>query len=141
SDVATNVDSLIKYYTDRGYLIKTKPSDEELSGKFDGDKTQTQYLKLQLVHYKATVSGEDENTPAPDTPINENDPDSVKYPSDVIKDNLDIMRLNIIYYHNEEGNKLRDDKDTTDESTLTSEVTIDKVTIDVISTDKLTCGN
>ncbi|MBZ4027673.1 hypothetical protein K7D79_08965, partial [Lactobacillus johnsonii] len=63
SDVATNVDSLIKYYTDRGYLVKTKPSDEELSGKFDGDKTQTQYLKLQLVHDKVTVSGEDENTP------------------------------------------------------------------------------
>ena len=140
SDVATNVDSLIKYYTDRGYLVKTKPSDEELSGKFDGDKTQTQYLKLQLVHDKVTVSGEDENTPAPDTPINENDPDSVKYPSDVSKDNLVISSQNIIHYYDEAGNKLRDDKVTTDDSTLTREVTIDKVTGDVISAGKWTGG-
>ena len=140
SDVATNVDSLIKYYTDRGYLVKTKPSDEELSGKFDGDKTQTQYLKLQLVHDKATVSGEDENTPAPDTPINENDPDSVKYPSDVSKDNLVISSQNIIHYYDEAGNKIRDDKVTTDDNTLTREVIIDKVTGDVISTGKWTGG-
>ena len=140
SDVATNVDSLIKYYTDRGYLVKTKPSDEELSGKFDGDKTQTQYLKLQLVHDKVTVSGEDENTPVPDTPINENDPDGVKYPSDVSKDNLVISSQNIIHYYDEAGNKLRDDKVTTDDSTLTREVTIDKVTSDVISTGKWTGG-
>ena len=140
SDVATNVDSLIKYYTDRGYLVKTKPSDEELSGKFDGDKTQTQYLKLQLVHDKATVSGEDENTPAPDTPINENDPDSVKYPSDVSKDNLVISSQNIIHYYDEAGNKIHDDKVTTDDNTLTREVIIDKVTGDVISTGKWTGG-
>ncbi|MBZ4029338.1 hypothetical protein K7D69_09240, partial [Lactobacillus johnsonii] len=112
----------------------------ELSGKFDGDKTQTQYLKLQLVHDKVTVSGEDENTPAPDTPINENDPDSVKYPSDVSKDNLVISSQNIIHYYDEAGNKLRDDKVTTDDSTLTREVTIDKVTSDVISTGKWTGG-
>ncbi|QGY95778.1 YSIRK-type signal peptide-containing protein [Lactobacillus crispatus] len=140
SDVATNVDSLIKYYTDRGYLIKTKPSDEELSGKFDGDKTQTQYLKLQLVHDKATVSGEDENTPAPDTPINENDPDGVKYPSDVSKDNLVISSKNIIHYYDEAGNKILDDKVNTDDSTLTRTVTIDKVTGKVTNTSDWTGG-
>ncbi|MBZ4027683.1 mucin-binding protein, partial [Lactobacillus johnsonii] len=83
---------------------------------------------------------EDENTPAPDTPINENDPDSVKYPSDVSKDNLVISSQNIIHYYDEAGNKLRDDKVTTDDSTLTREVTIDKVTSDVISTGKWTGG-
>ena len=140
SDVATNVDSLIKYYTDRGYLVKTKPSDEELSGKFDGDKTQTQYLKLQLVHDKVTVSGEDENTPAPDTPINENDPDSVKYPSDVSKDNLVISSKNIIHYYDEAGNKILDDKVNTDDSTLTRTVTIDKVTGKVTNTSDWTGG-
>ena len=133
SDVATNVDSLIKYYTDRGYLIKTKPSDEELSGKFDGDKTQTQYLKLQLVHDKATVSGEDENTPAPDTPINENDPDSVKYPSDVSKDNLVISSEVIIHYEGA-GEKTPKDVIRTVDKTLTRTVTIDKVTGKVTNT-------
>ena len=133
SDVATNVDSLIKYYTDRGYLIKTKPSDEELSGKFDGDKTQTQYLKLQLVHDKATVSGEDENTPAPDTPINENDPDGVKYPSDVSKDNLVISSEVIIHYEGA-GEKTPKDVIRTVDKTLTRTVTIDKVTGKVTNT-------
>ena len=153
SDVATNVDSLIKYYTDRGYLVKTKPSDEELSGKFDGDKTQTQYLKLQLVHDKATVSGEDENTPAPDTPINENDPDGVKYentpapdtpinendpdgvkyPSDVSKDNLVISSEVIIHYEGA-GEKTPKDVIRTVDKTLTRTVTIDKVTGKVTNT-------
>ena len=133
SDVATNVDSLIKYYTDRGYLVKTKPSDEELSGKFDGDKTQTQYLKLQLVHDKATVSGEDENTPVPDTPINENDPDSVKYPSDVSKDNLVISSEVIIHYEGA-GEKTPKDVIRTVDKTLTRTVTIDKVTGKVTNT-------
>ena len=133
SDVATNVDSLIKYYTDRGYLIKTKPSDEELSGKFDGDKTQTQYLKLQLVHDKATVSGEDENTPAPDTPINENDPDGVKYPSDVSKDNLVISSEVIIHYEGA-GEKTPKNVIRTVDKTLTRTVTIDKVTGKVTNT-------
>ena len=133
SDVATNVDSLIKYYTDRGYLVKTKPSDEELSGKFDGDKTQTQYLKLQLVHDKVTVSGEDENTPAPDTPINENDPDSVKYPSDVSKDNLVISSEVIIHYEGA-GEKTPKDVIRTVDKTLTRTVTIDKVTGKVTNT-------
>ena len=140
SDVATNVDSLIKYYTDRGYLVKTKPSDEELSGKFDGDKTQTQYLKLQLVHDKVIVSGEDENTPVPDTPINENDPNGSKYPSEAGKDNLVISSQNIVHYCDDAGNKILDDKVTTDDSTLTRTVTIDKVTGDVISTGKWTGG-
>lgn len=133
SDVATNVDSLIKYYTDRGYLVKTKPSDEELSGKFDGDKTQTQYLKLQLVHDKVTVSGEDENTPAPDTPINENDPDSVKYPSDVSKDNLVISSEVIIHYEGA-GEKTPKNVIRTVDKTLTRTVTIDKVTGKVTNT-------
>lgn len=133
SDVATNVDSLIKYYTDRGYLIKTKPSDEELSGKFDGDKTQTQYLKLQLVHDKATVSGADENTPAPDTPINENDPDGVKYPSDVSKDNLVISSEVIIHYEGA-GEKTPKNVIRTVDKTLTRTVTIDKVTGKVTNT-------
>ena len=133
SDVATNVDSLIKYYTDRGYLVKTKPSDEELSGKFDGDKTQTQYLKLQLVHDKATVSGEDENTPVPDTPINENDPDGVKYPSDVSKDNLVISSEVIIHYEGA-GEKTPKDVIRTVDKTLTRTVTIDKVTGKVTNT-------
>ena len=133
SDVATNVDSLIKYYTDRGYLVKTKPSDEELSGKFDGDKTQTQYLKLQLVHDKTTVSGEDENTPVPDTLINENDPDSVKYPSDVSKDNLVISSEVIIHYEGA-GEKTPKDVIRTVDKTLTRAVTIDKVTGKVTNT-------
>ena len=133
SDVATNVDSLIKYYTDRGYLVKTKPRDEELSGKFDGDTTQTQYLKLQLVHDKVTVSGEDENTPAPDTPINENDPDSVKYPSDVSKDNLVISSEVIIHYEGA-GEKTPKDVIRTVDKTLTRTVTIDKVTGKVTNT-------
>ena len=137
SDVATNVDSLIKYYTDRGYLIKTKPSDEELSGKFDGDKTQTQYLKLQLVHDKATVSGEDENTPAPDTPINENDPDGVKYPSDVSKDNLVISSEVIIHYEGA-GEKTPKNVIRTVDKTLTRTVTIDKVTGKVTNTSDWT---
>ena len=133
SDVATNVDSLIKYYTDRGYLVKTKPSDEELSGKFDGDKTQTQYLKLQLVHDKTTVSGEDENTPVPDTPINENDPNGVKYPSDVSKDNLVISSEVIIHYEGA-GEKTPKNVIRTVDKTLTRTVTIDKVTGKVTNT-------
>ena len=139
SDVATNVDSLIKYYTDRGYLVKTKPRDEELSGKFDGDKTQTQYLKLQLVHDKVTVSGEDENTPVPDTLINENDPDSVKYPSDVSKDNLVISSEVIIRYEGA-GEKTPKDVIRTVDKTLTRTVTIDKVTGKVTNTSDWT-GN
>src|SRR5699024_4228189 len=139
SDVATNVDSLIKYYTDRGYLIKTKPSDEELSGKFDGDKTQTQYLKLQLVHDKVTVSGEDENTPAPDTPINKNDPDGVKYPSDVSKDNLVISSEVIIHYEGA-GEKTPKNVIRTVDKTLTRTVTIDKVTGKVTNTSDWTGG-
>ena len=133
SDVATNVDSLIKYYTDRGYLVKTKPSDEELSGKFDGDKTQTQYLKLELVHDRVTVDGEDENTPAPDTPINENNPDGVKYPSDVSKDNLVISSEVIIHYEGA-GEKTPKDVIRTVDKTLTRTVTIDKVTGKVTNT-------
>ena len=133
SDVATNVDSLIKYYTDRGYLVKTKPSDEELSGKFDGDKTQTQYLKLQLVHDKVIVSGEDENTPVPDTPINENDPNGVKYPSDVSKDNLVISSEVIIHYEGA-GEKTPKNVIRTVDKTLTRTVTIDKVTGKVTNT-------
>ncbi|CCI87588.1 Putative mucus binding protein [Lactobacillus gigeriorum DSM 23908 = CRBIP 24.85] len=133
SDVATNVDSLIKYYTDRGYLVKTKPSDEELSGKFDGDKTQTQYLKLQLVHGKVIVSGEDENTPVPDTPINENDPNGVKYPSDVSKDNLVISSEVIIHYEGA-GEKTPKNVIRTVDKTLTRTVTIDKVTGKVTNT-------
>lgn len=133
SDVATNVDSLIKYYTDRGYLVKIKPSDEELSGKFDGDKTQTQYLKLQLVHDKVIVSGEDENTPVPDTPINENDPNGVKYPSDVSKDNLVISSEVIIHYEGA-GEKTPKNVIRTVDKTLTRTVTIDKVTGKVTNT-------
>ena len=139
SDVATNVDSLIKYYTDRGYLIKTKPSDEELSGKFDGDKTQTQYLKLQLVHDKVIVSGEDENTPVPDTPINENDPNGVKYPSDVSKDNLVISSEVIIHYEGA-GEKTPKNVIRTVDKTLTRTVTIDKVTGKVTNTSDWTGG-
>src|SRR5699024_6770791 len=139
SDVATNVDSLIKYYNDCGYLIKTKPSDEELSGKFDGDKTQTQYLKLQLVHDKVTVSGEDENTPAPDTPINKNDPDGVKYPSDVSKDNLVISSEVIIHYEGA-GEKTPKNVIRTVDKTLTRTVTIDKVTGKVTNTSDWTGG-
>lgn len=133
SDVATNVDSLIKYYTDRGYLVKTKPSDEELSGKFDGDKTRTQYLKLQLVHDKVTVSGEDENTPTPDTPINENDPNGVKYPPEAGKDNLVISSEVIIHYKGA-GEKTPKDVIRTVDKTLTRTVTIDKVTGKVTNT-------
>lgn len=133
SDVATNVDSLIKYYTDRGYLVKTKPSDEELSGKFDGDKTRTQYLKLQLVHDKVTVSGEDENTPTPDTPINENDPNGVKYPPEAGKDNLVISSEVIIHYKGA-GEKTPKDVIRTVDKTLTRIVTIDKVTGKVTNT-------
>ena len=131
SDVATNVDSLIKYYTDRGYLVKTKPSDEELSGKFDGDKTQTQYLKLQLVHDKATVTGNDPKTPG--EPINPKDPNGVKYPSDVSKDNLVISSEVIIHYEGA-GEKTPKNVIRTVDKTLTRTVTIDKVTGKVTNT-------
>lgn len=133
SDVATNVDSLIKYYTDRGYLVKTKPSDEELSSKFDGDKNQTQYLKLQLAHDKVTISGEDKNTPTPDTPINENDPNGVKYPSDVSKANL-VISSEVIIHYDGAGEKTPKDVIRTVDKTLTRTVTIDKVTGKVINT-------
>src|SRR5699024_7963259 len=127
SDVATKVASLIKYYTARGYLIKTKPSDEELSGKIDADKTQTQYPKLKLLEDKWTVSGEEENTPAHHTPTNANDPDGVKYPSDVRKDNL-VIWSGVIIHDEGAGEKTPKNVMRTVDMTLTRPVTIDKVT-------------
>src|SRR5699024_1634345 len=68
TDVATNIDALIKYYEARGYKVETKPSTDELSAKFDGDKDTTQYLKLVLTHDTEKVTGENPKTPG--TPIN-----------------------------------------------------------------------
>ena len=88
TDVATNIDALIKYYEARGYKVETKPSTDELSAKFDGDKDTTQYLKLVLTHDTETVTGENPSNPGnpgttmPDQPQQPGKPTDPTKPSE-----------------------------------------------------------
>lgn len=134
-DVATNIDALIKYYEARGYKVKTKPSTDELSAKFDGDKDTTQYLKLVLTHDTETVTGEDPKTPG--TPINPDDPDSPTYGEETSREHLVIKSVDVIEYEGA-GDKTPETNTRTNDATLTRTVTIDKVTGDVIATGEWT---
>src|SRR5699024_6383350 len=80
ADLQTNLEKLKQYYEGKNYIVKTLP---EATGKFDntpngsGFDTQIQVLKVHLTHGTVTVTGNDPKTPG--KPINENDPDGVKY--------------------------------------------------------------
>lgn len=135
TDVATNIDALIKYYEARGYKVKTKPSPDELSAKFDGDKDITQYLKLVLTHDTETVTGENPKTPG--TPINPDDPDSPTYGEETSREHLVIKSVDVIEYEGA-GDKSPETNTRTNDATLIRNVTIDKVTGEVIATGEWT---
>ena len=135
TDVATNIDALIKYYEARGYKVKTKPSPDELSAKFDGDKDITQYLKLVLTHATETVTGENPKTPG--TPINPDDPDSPTYGEETSREHLVIKSVDVIEYEGA-GDKTPETNTRTNDATLIKNVTIDKVTGEVIATGEWT---
>ena len=135
TDVATNIDALIKYYEARGYKVETKPSNDELSAKFDGDKDTTQYLKLVLTHDTETVTGENPKTPG--TPINPDDPDSPTYGEETSREHLVIKSVDVIEYEGA-GDKTPETNTRTNDATLIRNVTIDKVTGDVIATGEWT---
>lgn len=135
TDVATNIDALIKYYEARGYKVKTKPSPDELSAKFDGDKDITQYLKLVLTHDTETVTGENPKTPG--TPINPDDPDSPTYGEETSREHLVIKSVDVIEYEGA-GDKTPETNTRTNDATLIRNVTIDKVTGEVIATGEWT---
>lgn len=135
TDVATNIDALIKYYEARGYKVKTKPSPDELSAKFDGDKDITQYLKLVLTHDTETVTGENPKTPG--TPINPDDPDSPTYGEETSREHLVIKSVDVIEYEGA-GDKTPETNTRTNDATLIKNVTIDKVTGEVIATGEWT---
>ena len=135
TDVATNIDALIKYYEARGYKVETKPSTDELSAKFDGDKDTTQYLKLVLTHDTETVTGENPKTPG--TPINPDDPDSPTYGEETSREHLVIKSVDVIEYEGA-GDKSPETNTRTDDATLIRNVTIDKVTGEVIATGEWT---
>lgn len=135
TDVATNIDALIKYYEARGYKVKTKPSPDELSAKFDGDKDITQYLKLVLTHDTEIVTGENPKTPG--TPINPDDPDSPTYGEETSREHLVIKSVDVIEYEGA-GDKTPETNTRTNDATLIRNVTIDKVTGEVIATGEWT---
>ncbi len=135
TDVATNIDALIKYYEARGYKVETKPSTDELSAKFDGDKDTTQYLKLVLTHDTETVTGENPRTPG--TPINPDDPDSPTYGEETSREHLVIKSVDVIEYEGA-GDKSPETNTRTNDATLIRNVTIDKVTGEVIATGEWT---
>ncbi|WP_131501148.1 mucin-binding protein [Lactobacillus crispatus] len=135
TDVATNIDALIKYYEARGYKVETKPSTDELSAKFDGDKDTTQYLKLVLTHDTETVTGENPKTPG--TPINPDDPDSPTYGEETSREHLVIKSVDVIEYEGA-GDKTPETNTRTNDVTLIKNVTIDKVTGEVIATGEWT---
>lgn len=135
TDVATNIDALIKYYEARGYKVETKPSTDELSAKFDGDKDTTQYLKLVLTHDTETVTGENPKTPG--TPINPDDPDSPTYGEETSREHLVIKSVDVIEYEGA-GDKTPETNTRTNDATLIKNVTIDKVTGEVIATGEWT---
>lgn len=135
TDVATNIDALIKYYEARGYKVKTKPSPDELSAKFDGDKDITQYLKLVLTHDTEIVTGENPKTPG--TPINPDDPDSPTYGEETSREHLVIKSVDVIEYEGA-GDKTPETNTRTNDATLIKNVTIDKVTGEVIATGEWT---
>lgn len=135
TDVATNIDALIKYYEARGYKVKTKPSPDELSAKFDGDKDITQYLKLVLTHGTEIVIGENPKTPG--TPINPDDPDSPTYGEETSREHLVIKSVDVIEYEGA-GDKTPETNTRTNDATLIKNVTIDKVTGEVIATGEWT---
>ena len=135
TDVATNIDALIKYYEARGYKVKTKPSPDELSAKFDGDKDITQYLKLVLTHDTEIVTGENPKTPG--TPINPDDPDSPTYGEETSREYLVIKSVDVIEYEGA-GDKTPETNTRTNDATLIKNVTIDKVTGEVIATGEWT---
>ena len=141
TSVTDTLNSTIQSYLDKGYVIDpykvsgTVPDTFDFSDQTaDGADKEHQVVTIYLTHGTVTVTGNDPKTPG--EPINPKDPNGSKYPPEAGKDNLVISSQNIIHYYDEAGNKLRDDKVTTDDSTLTREVTIDKVTSDVISTGK-----
>lgn len=135
TDIATNIDALIKYYEARGYKVKTKPSPDELSAKFDGDKDITQYLKLVLTHDTEIVTGENPKTPG--TPINPDDPDSPTYGEETSREHLVIKSVDVIEYEGA-GDKTPETNTRTNDATLIKNVTIDKVTGEVIATGEWT---
>lgn len=135
TDVATNIDALIKYYEARGYKVETKPSTDELSAKFDGDKDITQYLKLVLTHDTEIVTGENPKTPG--TPINPDDPDSPTYGEETSREHLVIKSVDVIEYEGA-GDKTPETNTRTNDATLIKNVTIDKVTGEVIATGEWT---
>lgn len=143
--VTDTLKSTIQSYLDKGYVIDPDKVSGTVPHTFDfsdqaanGADKEHQVVTIYLTHGTVTVTGNDPKTPG--EPINPEDPNGSKYSSQAGKDNLVISSQNIIHYYDEAGNKLRDDKVTTDDSTLTREVTIDKVTSDVISTGKWTGG-
>lgn len=143
--VTDTLKSTIQSYLDKGYVIDPDKVSGTVPDTFDfsdqaanGADKEHQVVTIYLTHGTVTVTGNDPKTPG--EPINPEDPNGSKYPSQAGKDNLVISSQNIIHYYDEAGNKIRDDKVTTDDSTLTREVTIDKVTSDVISTGKWTGG-
>ena len=145
TSVTDTLNSTIQSYLDKGYVIDpykvsgTVPDTFDFSDQTaDGADKEHQVVTIYLTHGTVTVTGNDPKTPG--EPINPKDPNGSKYPPEAGKDKLVISSQNIIHYYDEAGNKILDDKVTTDDSTLTREVTIDKVTSDVISTGKWTGG-
>ena len=145
TSVTDTLNSTIQSYLDKGYVIDPDKVSGTVPDTFDfsdqaanGADKEHQVVTIYLTHGTVTVTGNDPKTPG--KPINPEDPNGSKYPSEAGKDNLVISSQNIIHYYDEAGNKIRDDKVTTDDNTLTREVIIDKVTGDVISTGKWTGG-
>ena len=126
TDVATNIDALIKYYEARGYKVKTKPSTDELSAKFDGDKDITQYLKLVLTHDTETVTGENPKTPDDKIPnTNQN------YPGGLTETDLSKTITRTIIVNMPDGST----KEIKQEVVYTRTATVDSVTKEVTYTD------
>ena len=145
TSVTDTLNSTIQSYLDKGYVIAPDKVSGTVPDTFDfsdqaanGADKEHQVVTIYLTHGTVTVTGNDPKTPG--KPINPEDPNGSKYPSEAGKDNLVISSKNIIHYYDEAGNKIHDDKVTTDDSTLTREVIVDKVTGDVISTGKWTGG-
>lgn len=138
ADVATNIAALKDYYAKRGYVVTSEPDEKAMTDTFDSNKDETQYLKLKLKHGTVTFDGNNdkdlENLPKSGDSINPDDPDSVKYPADVDKNNL-VISSEVIVRYKGAGDKTPEDNIRTDEKTLTRKVTIDKVTGKVVKAE------
>ncbi|MDI9206014.1 mucin-binding protein [Ligilactobacillus saerimneri] len=125
TDVANNLQRLLAYYQERGYVLHGTLPDG--TGYFDRNTQQAQYLDLHLVHGNEVVT----NNKTPGQLINPADPNSPTYPTAA----QDVMRpVSQRITYSGAGTATPSDKVTTVPEALKRTVTVDKVTGEIVQT-------